>query len=288
MPGYKGTRNPVQRSIPWAGLVTALLFALFLWLYRDVLAGLLMQWLDDENYTHGLLIPFVSAFLLYRLLDKIPDRREADMRNALPLILPGLLLFFLGQAAAELFTLRISMLLVFWGLVRGIWGKTLFRRLRFPLLFLVFMIPLPYVVFYRIAFPLQMMSTALSSNVLEWLGVPLVRTGNIIHLRSVSLDVVTACSGLRSLLALITFGTLAAGMFATTWRHRALIVLLAPPIAMFCNALRIILTGALVHGSGRAFLEGGLHQAMGLLTFSLGILLIFLLGGRFAWQKKSA
>jgi exosortase len=273
--------------IPWAGLISTLVFAGFLWLYRDVLAGLLRQWIDDDNYTHGLLIPPIAFFLLYRTLDKIPDHRQARLRSALPLLLPGLLLFFTGQAAAELFTLRISMLLVFWGLVRGIWGRITFRRLCFPLLFLIFMIPLPYVVFYRIAFPLQLASTALSAGVLEWLGVPLVRTGNIIHLRWVSLDVVTACSGLRSLLALICFGTLAAGMFADKWRHRILIVLLAPPIAMASNTLRIVLTAALVHGSGRSFLEGGLHQALGFLTFALGVALIFTLGGRFGWQRKS-
>ncbi len=263
------------------------IFALFLYMYREVLVGLVRQWLDDQNYNHGLLVLPLSVLLLYRSLEQIPDKRESSLMAAMPLLLLGLMLFTLGQAAAELFTLRSSMLLMFWGLVRGIWGKQTFRVLRFPLFFLIFMIPLPYIVFYRVAFPLQLASAAASTAVLEWLGVPLVRTGNIIHMSRVSLDVVTACSGLRSLLALVTFGTLAAGLFAMPWRHRIMLVALSVPIAMGTNALRIIITAVLVHTSGQSFLEGALHQAMGIVTFSLGIGLLFLLGGSFRWRRLS-
>lgn len=276
------------RETPWTGLLTALVFAAFLYLYRGVLAALAGQWLSDENYQHGMLVPLISALLLYRHLRDVPDDRRGEALPALALVLPGLGLLVLGLAAAELFTMRASMLLVFWGLVVGVWGRGTFKALRFPLLFLVFMIPLPYVIFYRAAFPLQLASAAVSAGVLEFLGMPLVRTGNIIHLGEASLDVVTACSGLRSLLALVTFGTLAAGLLPLRPGSRVLLVALAVPVAMLTNALRIILTAILVHTSGRIFLQGALHQALGLLTFALGIGLLFLIGGAIRWRQQSA
>jgi exosortase len=273
---------------PLQALLTLLVFAAFLALYREVLVGLVQQWIDDENYTHGLLVPPLAAFLLYRNLDRLPRVSEPGLRAALPYLLPGMALFLGGTAAAELFTLRLSMLFVFWGLVRGLYGARSFRILHFPLFFLVFMIPLPYVLFYRVAFPLQLLSAEASAKVLDFLGVVHVQTGNIIHLRQTSLDVVTACSGLRSLLALITFAVLAAGLFPMRRSLRVLLVGLAVPIAMATNALRIVLTAVLVHLSGRAFLEGALHDAMGLLTFGLGVGLLFLIGGSFRWQRPSA
>ena len=272
----------------WPAILIALVFGALLFMYKDVILGMARQWYEDDNYNHGFLVPIISGLLLYRCLERMPTLRSASLGAALPLIIPGYLLFALGQAAAELFTLRVSMLLVFWGLVRGIWGRALFKSLRFPLLFLIFMVPLPYVAFYRVAFPLQLMSAAASAGVLDFLGVPLVRTGNIIHLSGVSIDVVTACSGLRSLLALITFGTLAAGLFDMRWRLRLLLVLLSVPIAVATNMLRIIITGILVHTSGRVFLAGTLHDALGLLTFALGIGLLFVLGGSFRWRRISA
>lgn len=269
------------------GLLTFLIIGAFLYMYRQVILGLVQQWIGDDNYNHGLLVPILSGILIYRQLWRLPPYRAASLKAALPLILMGLLLFGLGHAAAELFTMRISLLCILWGLVRGIWGTATFRAFLFPLLFLIFMVPLPYVLFYRIALPLQMFSSAISAEVLEFLGVPLVRTGNIIHLIPISIDVVTACSGLRSLLALITFGTLAAGIFAMRWRYRVLLVLLAVPIAIMTNALRIIITAILVHTSGRAFLEGALHQAIGIFVFCLGIAALFFLGGSLRWRQTS-
>jgi exosortase len=271
----------------WGGALTLLIFAAFFYLYRDVVLDLVKQWLQDQNYNHGLLIPVLSALLIYRALDDLPDRRQASVVAALPLLLPGLVLYCLAQAAAELFTLRISMLLIFWGLVRGLWGAVAFRSLRFPMLFLLFMIPLPYVLFYRVAFPLQLASAAGSAMVLEFLGVPFVRTGNIIHLQKASLDVVTACSGLRSLLALIAFGTLAAGLIEMRRWLKITLVLCSVPIAMFSNGLRIVATAVLVHTSGEAFLHGSLHQAMGLITFAIGIAMVFALGRGFRCQQPS-
>ncbi len=276
-----------QEGVSLQGILTLLLFLAFIFLFREVFVGLFKQWINDENYNHGLLVPLISAFLVYRGLDRVPRRSEPSVMAALPFVVPGMMLYLAGTVAAELLSLRLAMLFVFWGIVRGLWGKLTFRHFRFPLFFLIFMIPLPYVVFYRLAFPLQLLSATASAKVLGFLGVTHVQTGNIIHLRETSLDVVTACSGLRSLIALITFGVLAAGIFPMRRTLRVVLVAMAVPIAMATNALRIVLTAVLVHTSGHAFLEGTLHDAMGLLTFSLGIVLLFVLGGGFKWRQPS-
>ncbi len=273
---------------PVQAVLTLLVLAAFLALYRDVLVELVQQWMSDKNYTHGLLVPPLAAFLLYRSLDRLPRVSEPSLRAGLPYLLPGFALFVGGTAAAELFTLRLSLLFIFWGIVRGLYGPRSFRVLRFPLFFLLFMIPLPYAFFYRVAFPLQLLSAEASAKALDFLGVVHVQTGNIIHLRETSLDVVTACSGLRSLLALITFAVLAAGLFPMRRSLRGLLVALAVPIAMATTALRIVLTAVFIHLSGPGFLEGALHPAMGLATFGLGVALLFILGGGFRWQPPSA
>lgn len=269
-------------------LLTGTIFGALILMYADVIPALVSQWIEDANYSHCFLVPLISIWLVSRKLPRFHGERKGSLREGLPFLLPGLVLFLLGNAAAELFTMRFSMLLLFWGLVRGLWGAALFRYLSFPLFFLVFMVPLPYVVFYRIAFPLQLASAAFSSLALDFIGVPMVRSGNIIHLGQMSLDVVTACSGLRGLLSLITFAVLFAGIFPMRGRLRALLIFLAVPTALAGNALRIIVTAILVHLSGKTFLDGVLHQAMGLLTFGVGVGVLFLLGGAFRWQRKSA
>ncbi|MCP4545718.1 MAG: exosortase/archaeosortase family protein [bacterium] len=276
-----------EKTFPTENVLTFLVFTAFLILYRGTLIGLFGQWLQDDNYSHCLLVPALSGIILWRNRKRIPRDRVAGMRDSLPLLIPGLLLFVMGQAAAELFTLRLSMLLIFWGLVRGLWGADCFRTIRFPMLFLIFIVPLPYVLFYRAAFPLQLASAAASAEVLDFIGVPLVRTGNIIHLHNASLDVVTACSGLRSLLSMITFAVLAAGLIPMLIRWRILLIVMAVPIAMLTNGLRIVATAILVHTNGEAFLQGTLHNFMGLLTFAIGIGLLFLLGGGLRWRRQS-
>jgi len=273
---------------PLQALLTLLVMVAFLALYREVLVGLVQQSIADENYNHGLLIPPIAGILLYRSLDRLPRIAEPSLRAGLAFLLPGFALLVGGTAAAELFTLRLSMLFVFWGLVRGLYGLRSFRVLRFPLFFLVFMIPPPDVFFYRVALPLDLLSARASVQVLDFLGVVHVLTGSIIHLRQASLDVVTACSGLRSLLALIAFAVLAASLFDMRRGLRGLLVALAVPIAIATNALRIVVTAVLVHLSGPAFLEGTLHQAMGLLSFGLGVALLILIGRGFRWQRPSA
>jgi exosortase len=149
-----------------------------------------------------------------------------------------------------------------------------FRLLAFPLLFLFLMVPLPQSLVNVIAFPLQLVAADLAVNVLYQLGIPALREGNIIHLANAQLFVAEACSGLRSLMALITLGVVFAYFFRKSLVERALIVLSAIPIAILVNSFRVALTGVLTHRFGQAAADGVIHTTEGLFTFAIAFVLL--------------
>ncbi|MFX0203140.1 MAG: exosortase/archaeosortase family protein, partial [Candidatus Hodarchaeota archaeon] len=193
---------------------------------------MIRQWWEDSNYSHGFLIPFVSCFLVWRKWDKLAklDKRPSNL-GFLVLIL-GLLLLILGHLGAEFFTRRFSMLVVVFGLLLLNLGKDHIKILSFPLAFLIFMIPLPYILYDSIAFPLQMLGARAATFSLDVLGIRVLRDGNIIHLSSTSLQVQEACSGIRSLISVVALTTIYSYLTQNGILRRVVLILFAVPIAV--------------------------------------------------------
>lgn len=266
----------------------AALAGLFLYLYAPVLGGLVHQWRTDPNYSHGFLVPVISAYLVWerrRALRSVPRRTSAW---GYPVLVGGLAMLVAGEAAAFGYPGRLSLPVTLAGLILLLGGPALLRVLAFPLAYLVFMLPLPVPLFVGIAFPLQLLAASLATTALDLAGVPVFREGNIINLAYTRLEVVEACSGIRSLISLLALAVIYAYVSQRGWWRRGLVVLSAVPIALLTNALRIAATGVLAHTVGMAAAMGFYHTFSGWLIFMLALSMLVAAGAVLARVGRPA
>jgi len=253
-----------------------LLSALVLVLYGRVLGAMAQQWWSDPNYGHGFLVPVFAAYILWHERSR---RREVPIHTsnwgfAIMLFAIGLLI--LGTLGSEQFTARVSLLILISGIIVFLVGWQALRSIAFPIGYLIFMIPLPAIIYYQLTFPLQLLASRLGANGLVALGVPTVREGNLLILPNVTLEVVEACSGVRSLLSLLAvvvgYVYLAE---PSTWK-RCVLVALTVPIVILSNGLRLVATGVLSFFLGPGMDSGLAHSGIGLVFFGLAFLSILL------------
>ena len=241
-------------------------FALLIILYRNTFPAWGMDLWTDDNYSHGMLIPLVA---LYFLNARLGELREAVSRPnflGLGVLITGLLLFIVGNVGAELFTQRFSLIVVLAGLVLFLEGREVWAILRFPTAILFFAVPLPYILYNAVAFPLKMMASKVSVMFLKMIGMPVFRDGNIIQLAHTTLEVVDACSGIRSLMTLICLSFFLASLMHSNFFKQLLVFSLAIPVSVLANALRVALTGWLTTFDP-AWGRGSLHDLSGWLVF---------------------
>lgn len=251
----------------------------FAMLYGSTLRYMFIEWSADPNYSHGFLVPLISGYFLWQRREELRSFTLKPHLAGLGLLLVGLTLFLLGHLSGEYFTMRFSMLVVLAGTIIFIGGGGLFRVVLFPLLFLIFMIPLPYLIYNSFAFPLKLFVSRVSVGTLQALGFSVLREGNIMVFPSTTLEVADACSGVRSIISLLALGTTMAVLSLKGWWRRLFLVVLAVPIAVAVNSLRVIVTGMLANRYGARAAEGFYHEFAGLVIFGAAILL---LGGA-AW-----
>ena len=290
---------PATKSL-WRALAISLAV---IFTYATVLVKLGHDWWVDENYSHGLLIPFVIGYILWLQRDRLAadDSRPTLWTGGLAIAL-ALFALWAGVAGAELYTQRLSLLLLIIGLLLYFFGSRLLRLMFVPLVLLFLAIPIPAIVFNRIAFPLQLFASRCAVWSMSVLGIPVLRQGNIIELKPLNsietrkLEVVEACSGIRSLMTLITLAVVFAyfthprpedgdgptGRFAFLrsygfWRS-TILVASAVPIAILTNAARVSGTGILSHYYGTQVADGFFHSFSGWAVYIVAFLLLFAVG----------
>lgn len=275
---------------------SAIIFA-----YATVLAKLGHDWWTDENYSHGLLIPIVIAYILWSQRERL---NKQPMRPSfiwgLIIIVTGLFGLWAGTAGAELFVQRVSLVLVLAGTIVYLWGYHFLRLTAVSFALLLLAIPIPAIVFNKIAFPLQLFASRCAVWSMSFLNIPVLRQGNVIELiplggREIKkLEVVEACSGIRSLMTLVTLAVVFAyfthprsermnkGRFQWLksygfWRS-TLLVLSAIPIAILTNAGRVSGTGILAHYYGTEVADGFFHSFSGWVIYIVAFVLLFAVG----------
>ena len=243
-------------------------------LYWNVIPHLVRQWARDEDYTHGFLIVPLALYFVWERREGLKALPVAPSLWGAGLLAVGLLMLVLGSVGAELFIQRSSLILVLAGLVWLILGTAFLRELVFPLVFLVFMIPLPAIVLNAIAFPLQLFAAQSATFCMQVAGIPVLREGNTIVLSNTTLEVVEACSGIRSLQALLALGAVY-GYFTqkAVWKRWALLAL-SIPIAIAANAFRVAGTGFLAHFIGPEAAQGFYHSFAGWIVFAVAFVLL--------------
>ncbi len=267
----------------------AVLSGLILWLYGPIVARLVAQWWQDPNFSHGFFVPLFSIFVVWH--DRPRFARMTPHPSWTGLSLLGLAMFVLviGQMGAELFLARFSLLLVLAGLIVLFLGWNFFRALLFPWAFLILMIPIPAILYNQITFPLQLLASKIAAVVLALFGVPVLREGNVINLPSMALEVAEACSGIRSLMSLITLAIIYGFVVEKQCSVRCVLVMAAVPIAVIANSIRIIGTGLLVQYWNTDAAEGYFHASWGWLIFVVCLLMLYAFHRfiRMIWRQKS-
>lgn len=242
---------------------TALAFLILFW---APLTNTMRVWWTNPDAGHGLLLAPLAFYLAWRR--GLSPRAAPQPVLGLAVLVAAVLLRYLSGLAAELFTMRLSVVGAGLALVIAAWGVRQVLHWWLPLLLLLLSVPLPEILLSALALPLQFKASQMGAALLEWRHVPVALTGNVIHLPGGHrLFVTEACSGLRSLSALIALGVLIGGLFLHTTWARVLIALLAIPIAMMLNAVRIFLTGFFVHYIDPALGEGLMHYTEGWVMF---------------------
>lgn len=236
--------------------------------YAGTLAGLVRTWAIDANYSHGFLIVPVALYLVWKRRDRLGAATPKPSMAGLLLVVASVGALLAGVLAAELFVARVSMLGAFAGAVLYIYGRNHLAIIAFPLALLLLTVPIPAIVFNQIALPLQMLAARLGVAALTLAGVPVFREGNVIVLAHGTLEVADACSGIRSLMSLVTLA-IVYGHF-TNSRAGVCVALaaLAVPVAVLVNGLRVGVTGLLEEGFGaQAAADGFFHAFSGWLMF---------------------
>ncbi len=280
-----------------------LLIAALAFVYAAVLIKLGDQWWTDENYSHGLLIPFIIGYILWSERERFVNAtKQPALLWGAAAVVCALFTLWAGTAGAELFLQRMSLVLMLGGIILYFWGWRVLRLALVPLALLALAIPIPAIVFNKIAFPLQLFASRCAVWSMRLFDIPVLREGNIIELMPLNalttkkLEVVEACSGIRSLMTLMTLAVVYAyfthpddqsgggtkGRFGWLksygfWRS-TIIVLAAVPIAIITNAARVSGTGILSRYYGTEVADGFFHSFSGWVVYIVAFLLLFALG----------
>lgn len=249
--------------------------AAFVALYYGVIVRLVRDWVHDDNYSHGFLIVPLAVYFIWERRSRLVQIQGRPSMLGLGVILCSILLLLAGVLGAELFLTRISIIGSLVGIVLFLFGWQHFRLLAFPLAFLLLMIPIPAIIFNQIAFPLQLLASRAGEAGISLFGIPVLREGNLIVLANTTLEVAEACSGIRSLVSLLTLG-IVFGYF-TDHRNgvRTAIALMTIPIAVIANGLRVAGTGIAAHFWGDRAAQGFLHEFSGWLVFVVAFMMLF-------------
>lgn len=263
------------RENRWHLLALVPLLALAYW---TVVPGMVSDWNNDPNYSHGFLVPLIAGYFAWQ---KWPELKRLPVRPSnlgLLVVVGSLLLLIFGFAGTEYFTMRSSLVFLLAGIILFWFGWAVFKGLLLPVGFLLFMVPLPYIVYDAMAFPLKLLVAKFSVAALKLMGIAVLREGNIIMFPQTVLEVADACSGLRSLMSLLALAVAYAVFSQKSNLMRVIMVLSAVPIAIATNMFRVIATGVLAQYYGAAAAEGFFHEFAGLAVFALAMVLLFLLG----------
>lgn len=263
--------------------------SLFL-LYWQVVTRLVSDWSNDDNYSHGFLVVPLAAYLVWERRDRLRGLAPHPAVFGLFLVAGSVLVLLAGLLGAELFLTRIAIIGTLAGAVVFVLGWQHLKVLSFPLAVLLLMIPIPAIIYNQIVFPLQLLASQVGEMSLALARIPVLREGNILILANTSLEVAEACSGIRSLISLLTLGIFY-GYFTD---HRAsvrmLIALSTVPVAIFANGFRVAGTGIAAHYYGAAAADGFFHTFAGWLVFVVAFVMLFCLMQlvRWVWPEHTS
>ena len=244
--------------------------ALLLVAYLPTINWMVERWFAKESYySHGILIPLVSLFMIWQRRDALKKVKISGSFMGLWIIAVSLFVHVICAALKIYFVSGFSLVFAIYGLILFFFGKDMVRKLIFPLFFLILMIPLPLVVIGNLTVKLKLLAAQLSTFVLNIIGFRCILDGSVIRMPSSYTEVAAPCSGLRSIISLITLGLLFAYAIKTTFLKKSILFLSSIPIAIVTNVMRITTVSIVNDLYGEKIAMGGFHDFMGFLVFAV-------------------
>ena len=269
-------------------VLLAVFFVFFIIVFFPVWKQLIQLWLNSDDHSYGLFILPISIYIIWQKKDiirKIPVESE---KSGIILVIISLLMYTLSKFADVLTLAPVSMVLFVFGAVLFIFGIQMVKELLFPLCFLFFMVPVPAQIYSAMTIPLQLLVTKASVFTASLFGIPLYREGNVIHLPERTLQVVQACSGLRSLVSLLTLTAVFGYLSLRSNVLRVALFISGLPVAVFVNILRVLLMIMAFHFMNLDLTEGSIHSIFGMVIFIVALIIIALIRKVLGYWEKSA
>lgn len=246
--------------------------------FGQYILWMLERWWNDEYYGHGLLVPIISGFLLYRKKDEIAAQPATGHALGLPLIVAGILMHLVATWWDVNFGSGFALIVTLFGAMIWLYGLPATRTAAFPLAYLAFGVPMARMLVDQFAQPLQIFSAQFGAFFATAIGIPTVREGTVVHIPEYTFEVAIVCSGLKSAIAMTALGALYAYMVDAAMWKRVTIVILSVPVALFANGSRIALTLILGRVFGSKAAEGFFHEASGMFVFIMALIGLFIVG----------
>lgn len=253
----------------------ALVSTSFLIVFHHTVSKLVKDWSNDPNFSHGFFIPLISIFMIWHKKEELTRHPIKPANWGFAILLFAMLLHVVGNIGAELFTMRIAIVLSMFGLCVFLFGWKISHAIAIPIAYLFFMIPVPAIIWNKVAFPMKLFASSLAEYTIRGIGTSILREGNILYLANATLEVADACSGLRSLTSMLALSAAFAYLSNHSRLNKWVLFLAAIPIAVVVNVVRLFVTAILASRFGEQFAQGFLHGISGWLVFLIGLGMLF-------------
>lgn len=264
-----------------------IIIALFILIYWPTFLWMKARFLEtDSYYSHGFLVPLVFLFLIWTKREELKKSKIAPLTLGLFLLIPALLLHLIAYRWGINFISGFSFIIALFGLLLYLFGRDVTRHLTFALCFLVFMMPLPQVMIIHISFKMKIFAAQVATSIIKLFNIPSVRTGSIVQLPNTSLTIGDPCSGLRSLISLTALGALYAYLAKISKIRKIILFLFSIPLALFANAIRIVLLLIVAFIYGSEVATGKFHDFSGFLLFVIALIGLIIAGRILSWEKE--
>lgn len=271
----------VGKMVAWLALGISFLAA-----YLPTMLGLARVWYSSDDFSHGFLIIPLALYIVWQQRDKLAGCPIQSFWGGLPLAACSLLAFLFAHLSGMTTLASVSMITFLWGAVLFLFGTAVFRLCLFPLLFLLFMVPVPSQIYAALTLPLQLIVTKTTVGLASLMGIPIYREGNVIQLSDMTFQVVQACSGLRSIMTMLTLGAVMGYFSLRSPLLRTILMVAGIPIAIVINIIRVLSLVVAYQFFKLDLAEGTAHTILGLVVFvaALGIFLL-LQKGLSRWER---
>lgn len=268
--------NTFQKQLLWENKYKIGILALLtIILFGPVFIELFDVWSNNEDYSHGFFVIPISLYIAWGKRDEILIATLKSSWVGLPLLICGAFAYLVALLVRFHSLTYLSMMMIIVGILLFLGGWRLIKILFLPVVFLLFMFPIPTAYYILITNPLKLMITKISMNLIYLLGIPVYREGNILYLATTSLEVAEACSGIRSLYSYLMLGCLFAYL-SDRMLSKVVLVVSTFPLAILVNIIRVTGTGILANYYGSAVAQGFFHEFTGFALFGVGLVVLFL------------